>query len=148
MLVQKSRKIIFFNYPLSIYHSTRLSELITNMYDIDMFWLNLNEISGLKGSKNRRKITFFDYSLSIYHSIRLCELITNICGFDIFGLVLNEILGLKGSQNRKIKYIHHSIRLDVLIELMYGFDILDLDLMFNLYYSINKRNNVAKSLFN
>jgi hypothetical protein len=30
---------------LSIYHSTRLSELIANIYGFDMFRLNLNELS-------------------------------------------------------------------------------------------------------
>ena len=29
----------------SIYHSTRLSELIANIYGFDMFRLNLNELS-------------------------------------------------------------------------------------------------------
>ena len=42
--VQKSRKIIFSDYLLSIYHSIRLNELITNIYGFYMIKLNLNKI--------------------------------------------------------------------------------------------------------
>ena len=51
--VQKiNRKISFSVYPLSIYHSTRLFELITNIYGFDMFGLILKQLFGIKGSKN------------------------------------------------------------------------------------------------
>jgi hypothetical protein len=49
--IGKNRKISFFGYPLSIYHSTRLDVLIKNIYGFDMFGLNLNELLGVKVSK-------------------------------------------------------------------------------------------------
>jgi hypothetical protein len=43
----KIEKKTFFDYPLSIYHSMRINELIKNIYGFDMFGLNLNELLGI-----------------------------------------------------------------------------------------------------
>ena len=63
------------------------------MYGIKMIRLVFNELSRLKGSKNRKnqESTFY----SIYHLTRLSELIMNIYGFDMFVLNLNELLAVK-----------------------------------------------------
>jgi hypothetical protein len=48
-----------------------------------MIQLNLNEIYGLKGLKNRKK-----NPSSIHHSIRLDVLIKNMHRFDMFGMFM------------------------------------------------------------
>ena len=68
----KGLKIEKIKNPRSIYHLTRLSELITNIYGFDMFVLNLNELLAVKISKNFRN--FRDFYISKSYSLSFFEL--------------------------------------------------------------------------
>jgi len=111
--------------PLSIHHSMHLDELITKIYRFNGFGLHLNEILGVKGSKNQKnQVWLRPHFLYIIRCASMSWLRKYMMLIWFYWISMRYD-GLKGLKLEKIKFnwdhffIHHSTSLDELITDMY-----------------------------